>query len=200
MKRSLILTALATASLAVPASAQQSTTRGFNVGLHFQGASISAEGQDRQGGGGGGLHVGYGFNRVVTGFLRLDGSSIDIMGDETVTGQWVLGHFDLGARFHFANALRRWVPYLEAAVGARAATVQDGFVAGEQEEDVTLSGAAFTLGGGLNFYTSEGFAIDAGVSTSFGEFTKISVGGVSVEGLDIDVNSARFNLGFIWWP
>ena len=34
-----------------------------------------------------------------------------------------MAHADLGARFHFASTLRRWVPYLQAAVSGRGVTV-----------------------------------------------------------------------------
>ena len=200
--RSSAVAAVTAALLCLPslASAQSSTTRGLSLGLYLQGASLSVEGGDPGNGGGAGLRVGYGFNRNITGFIRFDGSKTDIE-DATVEGQWALGHGEIGARFHFANSLRRWVPWLEAAVGARAVTVSDATVEGEEESaDVTFSGSAFSLGGGLDFYFSQTWALDLGLAWSSGEFSEIEVGPVSVSGFDIDAQSFRFNVGVVWWP
>lgn len=200
-----IALAVATAALAfvaVPATAaaQSSTTRGLSLALYLQGASLEVEGGDPGSGGGGGLRVGYGFNRIVTGFVRLDGSKTDVE-DATVEGQWTLGHAEIGARFHFANSLRRWVPWLEAAAGGRAVSVSDAVVDGEQETaDVTFSGGAFSLGGGLDVYLSQTLALDVGLAWTTGEFSEIEVGAVSVSGFDIDARSFRFNVGLAWWP
>jgi opacity protein-like surface antigen len=182
------------------AAAQSSTTRGLSLGLYLQGASLEVEGGDPGSGGGGGLRVGYGFNRIVTGFVRFDGSKTDIE-DATVEGQWTLGHAEIGARFHFANSLRRWVPWLEAAAGGRAVSVSDAVVEGEQETaDVTFSGGAFSLGGGLDVYLSQNWALDVGLAWTSGEFNEIEVGAISASGLDIDAQSFRFNVGVAWWP
>ena len=196
----LMIVMLAAGLAALPLSAQQSTTRGFNLGLHVQGTSLSVEGQDADGGGGGGLTVGYGVNRIVTVFFRADGATVTAENSTALAGDWTLGHVEVGTRFHFANALRRWVPWLEAALGARVVSVKDVVVNEEQIEDVSFNGGALTVGGGLSFYVNEGFALDLGLEGSFGEFTEIEVGAASLGNLDIDATSARLNLGFVWWP
>jgi opacity protein-like surface antigen len=197
-----ILSLLVSAALcALPgtAAAQSSTTRGLSLALYLQGASLSVENADPAGGGGGGLRVGYGFNRIVTGFIRFDGSKIDV-DDATVEGEWSLGHAEIGARFHFANSLRRWVPWLEASAGARAVSVEDAVVEGDEAADVSFNGTAFSVGGGLDFYMSQNWALDVGLAWTGGEFNEIEVGAVSVSGFDIDAQSFRFNLGVAWWP
>src|SRR5688572_32306420 len=104
-----------TASVAVtPAAAQKSTTRGFSIAAHLQGASLQIEDDDPSGGGGLGVRVGYGFNRRFTGYLELDGIAFDVENPE-LEGEWTMGHADLGVRFNFANSLRRVVPFLDAA-------------------------------------------------------------------------------------
>ena len=67
--------------LATTAHAQESTTRGFNLGLHATGASLVVEDGDRNNAGGGGIWVGYGFNRTVLLFFQADGALF-----ATVTG------------------------------------------------------------------------------------------------------------------
>lgn len=180
--------------------AQSSTTRGWSFGLYLQGASLSVEGGDPGGGGGGGLRVGYGINRTVTLFVRGDASQTDVE-DASIEGQWALAHGEIGARFHFANSLRRVVPFLEVAAGGRAVTVDAARVEGEdQDESVTFNGGALSLGGGLGVHFSQSWALDLGLAWTTGEFTEIEVGPVSVGGLDLDAKSFRFNLGMVWWP
>jgi opacity protein-like surface antigen len=183
-----------------PLSAQNSTTRGLNLGVHVHAASLSVEGADAQEGGGLGIRIGYGLNRIITLYLELDGASVEVENAENLRGTWALGHVDFGARFHFANSLRRWVPYLEAAIGARAVSVSDPFVGNEEIDDVTFSGGAFSVGGGLDVYFTQTLALDLGLKFSTGEFNQIDVGAVSIRNLDIDANSTRFKVGIVWWP
>lgn len=191
---------LAALALGVSAAvAQESTTRGFNVGLHLSGASLDLENGDRHNAGGAGLIVGYGFNRSIQLFLQLDAAEFDV-DDTSVEGQWAMGHADLGIRYHFANSLRTWVPYLQAALSGRAVGVDDAVVQGTPETDVGFYGGAFTLGGGIMFYFNQTLAADLQLAWSGGEFTEIEVDNVTVSGLEIEARSTRFNLGISWWP
>ena len=193
-------TLLLAAALAQPLEAQKSTTRGFHLGVHLQGASLSIEGDETSDEGGGiGIHVGYGINRIVTLFADLDGAAVTVEGADTLSGDWSMAHVDIGARFHFANSLRRWVPYLEAAVGWRTVGVDDANVATETLESVNFNGGSFSVGGGISVYLSETWALDLGARFTTGEFTEIDLGSVSVNDLDIDAQSGRLNLGIIWW-
>ncbi len=188
------------AGAALPLAGQKSTTRGLNLDFHLQGAALSVEGGASDGGGGAGIRVGYGFNRIVTLYLQVDGSSIDTQNAPQLSGQWAMAHADLGVRFHFANSLRSWVPYLEVAAGARAVSAADAQVTPATQEDVSFNGGAFTVGGGIYVYFTETLALDVGVKVSSGEFNEIEVGAVSVGNLDIDARSSRFGIGLVWWP
>ena len=180
--------------------AQESTTRGFTLGVHASGASLTVEDGDRNSAGGGGIRVGYGVNRRFTLFLQLDGAQFDVNESEQVEGQWTMGHVDLGARFHFANSLRSWVPYLQAAITPRVVEVADALVDGSESPDISFNGGAFSVGGGLMVYFTETLALDVQLTWSGGEFTEIDVGAVSVGSLDIDAQSTRFSVGVAWWP
>jgi hypothetical protein len=184
---------------ASPAAAQRSTTRGFTVGAHLQGAALSVEDDDAAGGGGLGARVGYGFNRRFTGYFELDGIVFDVENPE-LEGEWTMAHFDLGVRYNFANSLRRWVPFLEGAIGARAVSVEDATSDGEDVGTVTFSGGALSLGGGLSFFVREKFAIEGLVKLTGGSFEQIDVGDISVRNLDVEASSVRFKLGVAWWP
>jgi hypothetical protein len=100
----------------------------------------------------------------------------------------------------FANSLRRVVPFLDAAIGARAVSVEDATSDGEDVGTVTFSGGSLSLGGGVSFFTSEKFAIETLVKFTGGTFEQIDVGDVSVRNLDIDASSFRFKVGVSWWP
>ncbi|MEQ1694120.1 MAG: hypothetical protein ABMA00_22725, partial [Gemmatimonas sp.] len=115
----LFLQCLVALVLVPAASAQRSTTRGWSLGVVAQGTSLEIEGGDASSGGALGFRVGYGFNRIVTGFVHVDGGAIEVADGEPLSGDWSLGHAELGARFHFANSLRRVVPWLETSIGAR---------------------------------------------------------------------------------
>ncbi len=210
MRDRILPTTLATAVLCVSAataSAQLSTTRGFHMGFQLQAAALSVEGGDADTGGGAQLMAGYGFNRIVTGFVGIAGASVNAVNQPNVAGVWETVHVDLGARFHFANTLRRWVPYLEAALSARAMRVGGADVDGEELIDnITRSGGALTLGAGMAVFLSEQFALDFGLDISSGEFTDISGdyrllrgGRYTISGLDIDATSSRFGFGFQYW-
>jgi len=194
----LSLSALLGLTATAPLRAQESTTRGFNVGIHASGASLQVD-DERSNAGGGGLWLGYGLNRTVQLFLQLDGAEFDVE-NTNVDGKWTMGHVDLGARFHFANSLRMWVPYLQAALSARGVSVDNAVVSGSPETDVGFYGGAFTIGGGILLYFTETLAADIQGALSFGEFTQIRVNNVTVSGLHVDAQSSRLNLGLSWWP
>jgi hypothetical protein len=188
------------ASMAVsPAVAQRSTTRGFTVGAHLQGASLKVEDDDPSGGGGAGLRVGYGFNRNFTGYIEADGITFDVENSD-FGGEWSMAHVDLGVRYNFANSLRRWVPFIEAAIGGRAVRLENATVEGDSVGRLNFSGSALSLGGGLGFFVREKLAIESLVKFTGGTFEQVDVGNLSVNDLDIEASSFRFKLGLAWWP
>ena len=180
-------------------AAQESTTRGFMLGAHLSGASLTPEDGDRSNAGGGGIYFGYGFNRTIQLFLQIDGAEFDVE-DAEVQGTWTMGHGDLGVRFHFANSLRSWVPYLQAALSARGVAVDDAVIAGSPERDVGFYGGALSIGGGIMFYFNETLAADLQLIGSGGRFERIKIDNVTIDGLDFDATSARVNIGIAWWP
>ena len=193
------LLALAASLAASPAVAQRSTTRGFTVGAHLQGASLTVEEGDPDGGGGFGARVGYGFNRRFTGYFETDAIVFDVANPD-FGGYWSMVHVDVGVRYNFANSLRRWVPFLEGAIGARAVQVDDARVNGDSVGELNFTGGAFSLGGGVSFFATEKLALETVMKFSGGTFEQVDVGNVSVNNLDIDASSFRFKIGLAWWP
>jgi len=202
MRRTFALAAVLTllaAMWTLPAGAQQSTTQGWNLGLHLGGSSLSVD-DDRHGAGLGGIWVGYGFNPTVMVYVQADGGQFDV-DDATVEGEWTMGHADLGVRFHFANPQRSWVPYLQVALSGRAVEVKDGLVNDvAQTDNINLTGGGLTLGGGIVFYFNQSLGMDLQLDWTGGTFTTIEVGSVSYNDLDVEAQSARFAVGLSWWP
>ena len=193
------LAALSLFLVADSALAQESTTRGFTIGLHATGASLVIEGGERSNAGGGGINLGYGLNRRFTIFAQGDGAQFDEQDTGDVEGTWTMGHFEVGARFNFANSLRRWVPFLQGALGYRVVSVSDPVVNSTAVNEVSLSGAGLSLGGGTYFYFKESFALNLQLLWTGGEFTTVTVDNISMSGLDVDATSSRFNVGVSWW-
>lgn len=196
------LSVIAWALLLGPATldAQESTTRGFHLGLHGSGASLSIEGQDRSNAGGGGVTVGVGLNRRLTLLLQVDGAQFDEASTGDVEGDWTMGHVDLGVRFYFANSLSKWVPYLQGALGWRVVSVSDPIVNNMAEEEVAISGVGVSLGGGLDYYFNPSLALDVQLLWTGGEFSTFRINNITVSGFDVDAQSTRFNIGINWWP
>jgi len=172
----------------------------LHLGFHLQGGSLKVEDGDASGGGGAGVRVGYGFNRIFTLYLEADGLTVEAGDPEVFAGKWALAHAEIGGRFHFANSLRSWVPFLEVAVGGRGARVKNVTSGNEAWEDVNVTGGVFSVGGGLYAYFTQTLALEVGVKFSGGRFTKIDLGPLSLENLDLDAQSSRFKVGLVWWP
>jgi opacity protein-like surface antigen len=185
---------------APPLSGQSSTTRGLNLAFHLQAAALSVEGGDSDGGGGAGLRIGYGVNRIVNVFLQMDGTTINARSAPELSGEWSMAHADLGVRFHFANSLRSWLPYLEFALGGRAVSATNVTVDQGVLDDIRFNGGSFTLGGGISAYFTQGLALDVGLKLSAGEFNEIEVGALALRNLSIDAQSSRLSVGLVWWP
>jgi Outer membrane protein beta-barrel domain len=190
------------AAMPSPADAQASTTRGWNLGFQLQGSSLTVEGEELETGGGAGLGVGYGFNRSWTLFLDLDGAvvrGVSVPDVPDVSGDWTMGHADLGIRYYFASSLRRWIPWVEAALGGRAVAIEDVMVDGE-EVDVALRGSTLSLGAGIGFYLTETLSLDFGARFTGGRFTERDVGDTTIRDVDLEAQSARWGFGLTWWP
>ncbi len=196
--RGMALAILLTATSTTLVSGQSSTTRGWSFGFRLSGNALSVEQADAQNGAGAGLQIGYGFNRMFTLFFSADGAEIDVPSGSNETGTWSMGQAELGARFHFANALRRWVPYLETSLGARSVSAK--LVDRANSPTTTFSGSALSVGGGLAIHLKQTLALDLNTRFTGGTFSNASFGTISVSGQDIDASSVRASLGLTWWP
>jgi len=167
------------------------------LALHGSAIQIEDLDDERESGGGATLKLGYGFNRRFALYLEASGASLRTQDDEN----WTLGHVDIGGRFSLGSATGTLVPYLQAAITGRAGTREDVILPGSAvPRELEISGAGLTAGGGLLFFFHPQWAVDVDLKFTAGEFSTIRYGNVSVEGLEIDATSTRFNIGVSWHP
>ena len=199
--------AVAAAPLAVaPLAAQNASpvlvrNTGVILGVAANVSSINSEdltdGTDT--GGGLDLRAGYAFTRNLALVLGLTGAAVDGEGDT-----YGLGHFDLGFRYSFANPQRALVPYLEVAGTLRVLSQEDSEPPPGSDvtttEDLVISGAGFTFGGGLQYFIAPAWALGADLRFTNGEFSDVEYGDVTVDGFEFDATTTRLSLGISWFP
>ena len=203
MKRAFLiptLTGVLLAALLMTAStvqAQRSNTRGIFLNAHLTGTTMgfNEDEFDTQSGGGFGVQIGYGVSRLVMLYLGANGS---VMSNDDVEDTFTLAHVDAGVQFNFGRPRSVARPYGLIAVTFREATFEfDDATAPE----VDLSGGGISAGGGLRYFLSRVLVLDVGVIVTFGEFSDIEVGSVTVQdALDLDATSGRFSVGLSWFP
>ena len=188
---------------AAPALAQgveRSNTKGFMLGFALNGTSIKGEDDNEPDKGSGAtLQLGYGFNRSFTGFIDMSGVLLD--GDQG-DGDVTLAQIFLGGRFNIGTSDKRWIPFLDGGLGARSLEQKDVQFCDPTctTSDVSFSGAAFFLGGGLSFYMTRSLALTGAVHWGVGEFSDVKVDNVTVSGFEADATTTRLNLGITWYP
>jgi hypothetical protein len=164
------------------------------VGLN--GSNISADDLDDEDESGGGLllQLGWGFNPQLA--LFLEGNAAAMQSDDE--DSWLLSHGDVGLRYHFAAAGRRFIPFVDGAFTALSG-LQDDAQLGSQTGELEITGSGFTVGGGFLYLFSPRVALNLQLKVTKAEFNEVRFENVSVEGFDIDATSARFNIGVSWF-
>lgn len=171
----------------------KSVTTGFFFAPHLLGATLVLDHDPTEYGAGLGLAVGYGFSRLIAVYVAIDVAKIDIV-DPGIKGNYALGQGDLGLRFNFRDQSHRAIPYFDVAATMRLAQTTIDNV------DKQISGPAFTVGGGLNYYFQPKVAFDVGLSYSPGKFDTFKLDGDETAGDNFDASGARFKLGLTFYP
>jgi hypothetical protein len=182
---------------ATPLAAQvASTTHGFSLGLHLQGATLDPEDDLGDRGGGAGLDLGWGFRNGLGLFLTIAGAAME-PDEDKIGASYTLVEADLGVRYAFLGETARGRPFVEAAVSSMMATFEDVEWFGD-ETDVEISGPAFSVGGGIEYFFSPAWSGLVGLRWSAGSFDEVKIGNLTVEldpGDEFDVRTTRFQLG-----
>ena len=179
---------------------------GFVLGVHTIGATgLTVSGEDIDGsvrtgfGPGAGVMVGYGFNRIWTGYASLDVAKVGSSGSD-FEGSWGLSHFEAGVRANLPYGGPNNLPYVSASIGRRALSARVTDDEEGEEFDMTLTGGMFGVGGGIQRAISPSLMLDGGVELGFGRFGHYDAdgesGSLSVNG----TTSVRLRFGVTWRP
>ena len=197
LSSSLLAQEQAGAPMSVKSSIKSFTSKFFLTGA-LNGAAIKLDGNSStENGGGATIGVGYGFSPAFAGYMEASGANMS-----SETGDYTMGHFDIGVRYHFANVARQWIPFLDAAVTGRAVAQDNVTICTTScsTDNLSMSGGGFTLGGGVMYYASPKLAVSANLKWTSGKFTDVTFGNATVTGLDQKATSSRFGLGVVWFP
>jgi opacity protein-like surface antigen len=149
---------------------------------------------------GGGVQVGYAFNRTVMVFASADIAKQNSTRRD-LPGNLGLTHIDVGARVNVLVHSSRLLPYAMASVEHRSlgTTVTDDDTG--LDTDVSFSGFSLGVGGGVQYFMSPKLALDAGVGVGFGKLGTLKVDGQHEQTPPLDNSTtARLLFGVNWYP
>jgi hypothetical protein len=186
-------------------SAQQAMPRANTsrliLGMSLNGSSISSDDLTTSTESGAGLsaQLGWGFTKNFA--IVVDASAARI---ESIDGNFDLAHVDVSGRWHFVSRSHGFVPFLEVGYSGRAAGKQDVLLSDEMGNtytgDLAILGGGLSVGGGMEYFIAPKWALGGTFKWTKGEFTQVKFDNITVDGLALDATSARFNLGFSWYP
>jgi hypothetical protein len=178
----------------------RTNTSGLMLGLAFDASSIRSDdlNSSTESGPGAAALIGWGVTKNFAFILDVSGARIS-----SLAGDYDLGHVDIGGRWHFVNR-SAFVPFAEVGYAGRAATKQGAILSDGQGNtytgDLSILGAGVSVGGGLEYFPTPGLALGGAFKWTSGQFTRVRFDNVTVDGLQVDATSARFNLGVTWYP
>ena len=183
---------------AAPAAAQvNSVEHGISLGLQLHGTALDPEDDLNDNGGGAALEFAYGFRNDISLFLSAGVSAMEPE-DGKVGGSYALSELDLGGRYTFRGEENEWRPYVEAALSGMLATFEDVNFGNQSSVDLEISGPAFSLGGGIQYFLTPSWSAGLGLRWSVGSFDHVKVGNVTIElepEDEFDVQTTRLQLG-----
>ena len=149
---------------------------------------------------GGGVQVGYAFNRTVMVFASADIAKQNSTRQD-LPGNLGLTHIDLGTRVNIPVHSSRLLPYGMASVEHRSlgANVEDDITGADTK--VSFSGFSLGVGGGVQYFMSPKLALDAGVNVGFGKLGTLKVDGQKEQTPELNNSTtARLLFGMNWYP
>jgi len=200
-----LASASSTAPVAKPVDAatprpRRTHTSGLMLGLSFDASSIRSNDLNSTTESGPGIAgiIGWGITKNIALALDMSGAQIS-----SVDGNYNLGHADIGARWHFVNRTS-FVPFVDVGYAGRALMKRDvtltDALGNTSTGTLTYMGAGLSYGGGLNYYITPGIAFGGAFKWTTGRFSQVRFENLTVEDLQLDASSARFNMGFTWYP
>ncbi len=188
------------AKRAVVAAKSRVNTSGLMLGLSFDASSIRSDdfSASTESGPGAAAQIGWGISKNFAFVLDASGARISSLG-----GDYNLGHVDAGGRWHFVNR-SAFVPFVDVGYSGRALTKQDALLSDGSGTtytgNVAVLGGGVSFGGGFEYFPSRSWALGGAFKWTTGQFNRVQIDNVTIDGFKIDATSARFNMGFTWFP
>ena len=182
-------------------SAPRTNTSKLMLGLSFNGSALRSDdlNTSTESGAGVGGQLGWGFTRNFA--IVLDASAARM---ESIGGNYDLAHVDISGRWHFVSSSHGFVPFVEVGYSGRGALQNDVLMVDEFNNlysgDLSILGGGVSFGGGLNYFLSQKWAFGGQFKWTTGSFTRVQIDNVTIDGVEIDATSARFNMGLTWFP
>ena len=143
---------------------------------------------------GGGLRIGYGFNQRFEIFARYDRYTFKFKNE---WNKYSISNVGAGLRVNFGGTLQALRPYLEAGF-SNINLVIDPVLFNGNIVEYRLKGPALAMGGGVNYFISPNFAIQANVLGTFGKFNTFQIDSRGIEDRP-DARTLRFSLGISYF-
>jgi hypothetical protein len=167
------------------------------------GTSVTPQGWDQlktSSGFGGGVQVGYVINRRLSAYAGYEivKQPVDMAG---LDGDFGLTHLEAGAHLTFPVKHSKVLPYVGGWIGRRSlsSTLQD-FDAGT-EQDLSLSGLAAGVSGGIQYFLSPNLSLDGGLSLGVGKFGDVKIDHQTQVMPEMNNSTtARLQFGANWYP
>lgn len=143
---------------------------------------------------GAGVRLGYGFNQRFELFARYDYHNFKIKNEWDTYYTSAAG---AGLRVNFGGTLQSLRPYLEAGFSSINLVIDPVLFNGNLFE-YRLKGPSLALEGGVNYFISPNFAIQATANGTFGKFKSFQISGNGIQDRP-DIQTLKFSLGISYF-
>jgi len=183
----------------------RSTAQGFSINLDFAYGSWNSESQflgdldDLEPSGlGFGAKLAYGIDQNIEVFLAIRQIGFK---QEFDWDAYKVNNVDIGGRYNFGATLRRFRPFLEAALSFHSLVIDPITFDGTTVFKLESSGAGLTLGGGCHIYILPNLSANANGKLTFGNFTSTSLSGTEVDNIQesLDFAMTTIQLGLTYF-
>lgn len=183
----------------------RSSAQGFSINLDFAYGSWNSESQflgdldDLEPSGlGFGAKVAYGIDQNIEVFLAIRQIGFK---QEFDWDAYKVNNVDIGGRYNFGATLRRFRPFLEAALSFHSLVIDPITFDGSTVFKLESSGAGLTLGGGCHFFILPNLSANANGKLTFGNFTSTSLSGTEIDNIEesLDFAMTTIQLGLTYF-
>ena len=149
---------------------------------------------------GGGVRVGYMVSPRLMAYAGFDMAK-QAINDADFSGDFGLTHLEAGARLSFPVRGSKAMPYVGVWAGRRSLSTTVDVVQTGGQADLSFSGLAAGVSGGMQYFLSPRLALDGGLSVGVGKMGNVKLAG---QGRSLpaagNTTTARLQFGANWYP